>query len=362
MNEFDEFFSGVFFNNGDIGAGVGTRSPTDLTNGNVMGNIWTCTSCSSTQQRIMGNYSGTGLKWFTPTSVATDPDFPHTLIVGVTASPLLGSIVTNNSECTIPSDPFEDDPDVPISLRTRNDNFGGVVSDTNRYPEAIHEEIRYTNRLLVYKLLKKYPALLNFDDPSDTAFRSFYNLNQVSNLNKLDSVELLLTSRLFVAADSLLSNFNDTNTIEHNYRRAYQLYVKKAMIGDTSLTQNEINELYDIAYQHPLLGGKAVFVARNMLRLEVEDNLEGGYRLLAKKESGNKQLKIYPNPASSHLFIQLTETEKVDVFQLLDMTGRTVIEQQKVNEISVAILSPGLYLIQVKHEGVIYKDKLVISK
>lgn len=214
----------------------------------------------------------------------------------------------------------------------------------------------------LFKTLRRLAEQSLFDDPSDTAFRSFYNLNQFSNLNKLDSVELLLTSRLFVAADSLLSNFNDTNTIEHNYRRAYQLYVKKAMIGDTSLTQNEINELYDIAYQHPLLGGKAVFVARNMLRLEVEDNLEGGYRLLAKKESGNKQLKIYPNPTSSHLFIQLTETEKVDVVQILDMTGRTVIDQQKVNEVSVVILSPGIYHVLVEHEGEIYSAKLVVSQ
>jgi hypothetical protein len=362
MNTFDEFIEGVHFNNGDIGAKVGTQSTINPNDGNVMGNIWTCSSCSS-NQRITGIISGAPLFWFTPTNSFTDPEFPDNSVTGGLVSPFyLSGNTTSNTECTIPSVPIEDDPEIPIDLTARNLNYGGVVADSNRYPEAIHDEIRYTNRLIVYKLLKKYPALLNFDDPSDTSFVNFYNSNLTGNLNKIDSIEKLLNARSLAAADSVLQYFDYSNTIEYNYKKVYSLYLKINVWGDTSLTESDWDELHAIAYENPLTGGKAVFVARNILRLEVDDKLEENYRQLNRKHKSNNQLKIHPNPASAVVYIQLTETEKIDLVQVIDITGRMVVEQHNANEISVNILSSGIYLIQAKHKGEMYNEKLVINK
>ncbi|MBK9400308.1 MAG: hypothetical protein IPN36_05425 [Bacteroidetes bacterium] len=175
------------------------------------------------------------------------------------------------------------DTGLPLTLRIRNEIFGGIVTDSSRYPAGYHDEFRYNARQMAFSFLKKNPDLIVMDDDSDTSFVSFYNETLTSNINKIDSLETLLSKKLYVEADTLLNHFTDTNTIEYNYKRVYRLYIKQQLYGDTSLTDSDWDELNAIAHDHPLTSGKAVFAARNMLKLEIHDGELSSARMMQPK-------------------------------------------------------------------------------
>ncbi|MBL0097437.1 MAG: hypothetical protein IPP46_13845 [Bacteroidetes bacterium] len=262
-NEFAEFDQGVFLDNTFIGSSIGTQDPPGSGSGNVMRNKWTCSSCGSlTFNRITGTITSP-LDWYHDAGSTSDPEFPDNSVSGGLFSEIeLTGTVSDDSECLLPAFPLEEeDTGLPLTLRIRNETLGGIVTDSIRYPNGYHGEFRYTARQMAFGILKKNADLIEMDDDSDTSFVSFYNETVASNINKIDSLETLLSNKLFVEADTLLNHFTDTNTIEHNYKRVYRLYIKLQLYGDTSLTNSDWDELYAIAMLHPLTGGHAVYVA-----------------------------------------------------------------------------------------------------
>ena len=62
--------------------------------------------------------------------------------------------------------------------------------------------------------------LLEMDDDADDDFQEFYQSHINSNINKIDSVETLFSENKLDEAAELLLNFEDTNAIETNYKKA----------------------------------------------------------------------------------------------------------------------------------------------
>ena len=255
------------------------------------------------------------------------------------------------------------DTGLPLTLRIRNETFGGIVSDSIRYPDGYHDEFRYNARQMAFSLLKKNPDLIEMDDDSDTSFVSFYNLTLESNINKIDSLETLLSKRLFVEADTLLNHFTDTNHIEYNYKRVYKLYIKQQLYGDTSLSNSNLDELYEIAYQHPLIGGLAVFVARNMLNLEVHDGELSSSRMMQPfKVKTKDKLLLYPNPANQYVRLKYTGEESISKVSILDITGREIFTVLNSDFIDTSTLTTGLYYVRANVEGNWFNGTFVISR
>ncbi|MBL7925235.1 MAG: T9SS type A sorting domain-containing protein, partial [Bacteroidia bacterium] len=365
QNQFYEFDAGIHFSLADIGPKVGTQSSSNPNDGNVMGNLWTCTSCGlTTNNRITGNYGGQGLLWYTPTNTTGDPEFPDNSVAGglLTPFPLLGT-TSDDSECPLPSIPLEEEGGLTISLSTRNETFGSIVADTGRYPEEYQNEFRYINRQLAFGVLKRHPELIEMDDDSDTSFVNFYNGTLESNINTLDSLENLIANSLFVAGDTLLNHFTDTNHIEYNYKRVYRLYIKARLYGDTSLTDSEWDELYAIANEHPLTGGKAVFVARNFLKLEIHNEELSSSRIMYNNKQGvNKKLVIYPNPANNYVQIKVPGAEEANNVLVSDFTGRVIVNLTGAEIINTTLFAQGLYLVRVLSEGERYFGSFVITR
>ncbi len=76
-------------------------------------------------------------------------------------------------------------------------------------------------------------------------------------------------------------------------------------------------------------------------------------------------LKVFPNPTRSVLYVNLTLPAGARTAQLtlLDAMGRSVHQQmlsQSSNQLSVAHLAEGLYLVQIEVEGLRYVEKLLI--
>jgi aminopeptidase N len=78
----------------------------------------------------------------------------------------------------------------------------------------------------------------------------------------------------------------------------------------------------------------------------------GGFQL-------EKDFKLFPNPASSHVFIQKPESIAVHKIKILNILGQTVKEQAYKNSIDISQLSSGLHFIRLETDkGVVHKSML----
>ncbi len=66
----------------------------------------------------------------------------------------------------------------------------------------------------------------------------------------------------------------------------------------------------------------------------------------------NESIKIYPNPATNELFVELKDISKHSKFQLLDVTGRIVYESKvkKKLKIDVTLFQRGTYILKIKSD------------
>lgn len=111
-------------------------------------------------------------------------------------------------------------------------------------------------------------------------------------------------------------------------------------------------------------GGKAVFSARNLLKLEIYDeSLSSELRLSNKVKDSITIINVYPNPANQ--LIRITANVSLENYQVSigDISGRIVMQTVYKNELNVAQLESGLYNIDLENDlGQHYKSKLIIAK
>ncbi len=75
--------------------------------------------------------------------------------------------------------------------------------------------------------------------------------------------------------------------------------------------------------------------------------------------------RIYPNPASSQINIILSDSNVQSDYQILDLTGKTVVNGEITNLkeiVDISHLSSGVYILQLSNHKSMTKHKLVIRK
>ena len=86
----------------------------------------------------------------------------------------------------------------------------------------------------------------------------------------------------------------------------------------------------------------------NFISIEAVDETEG------------KAFTIWPNPASKTVYIDGVEVDEVQVYNAL---GQVVKTMRGTNEISVAELPQGVYLLRIADaEGKVFTAKVAVSK
>jgi hypothetical protein len=83
----------------------------------------------------------------------------------------------------------------------------------------------------------------------------------------------------------------------------------------------------------------------------------------------NGELKVYPNPASNQLSVELTnEIQGTIVIEIYDINGKLVLNQllnakQKSQNIDISTVKKGIYNLRVKaNDDIVKYQKLVIIK
>lgn len=193
---------------------------------------------------------------------------------------------------------------------------------------------------------------------------NFYSSALSSSIKKIDSLEVLINQKQFELAHTLLNEFVDTNTIESNYKKIFSYYIKLMLWGTDSIDDGDKEELNAIANDHPLLGGKSIYMARTILNLEVNDNpLSSSSRIMQPKQSDEQiTLRVYPNPANETVYVMLSNNLPVEEIMIRDVTGRLCSKSFSTTLINTSKLMPGVYFLNVKSGDHFWIQSLIINR
>jgi hypothetical protein len=71
------------------------------------------------------------------------------------------------------------------------------------------------------------------------------------------------------------------------------------------------------------------------------------------------EIKIYPNPASTEIYIDLTKSNnQIEHLRIISVNGQVLIQSGKADLINVSALSEGVYILQIGLAG----GKQIIKK
>nr|MBK9650620.1 T9SS type A sorting domain-containing protein [Bacteroidota bacterium] len=168
-----------------------------------------------------------------------------------------------------------------------------------------------------------------------------------------------------------LSAMINQNTIDENNNYMVMLV---ALNYDASLDADSdtIVVVNNIANQHPFYGGEAVYIARAMLHVTVEDVLPP----LRRKNKANLKniqienaIKLIPNPAKYE--VQIVSKTKFDTGTFVEIVNTlgSIILKKKINtgdfnfSIDISSLQSGVYTLKITKQGLVKTiEKLVILK
>jgi hypothetical protein len=75
------------------------------------------------------------------------------------------------------------------------------------------------------------------------------------------------------------------------------------------------------------------------------------------------QVAIYPNPANELLYVDLKDLENVNNIAILDINGKQVFRQEKVqnglNTFDISTLKAGIYQVRMSQNGLQYTQRIV---
>ena len=168
-----------------------------------------------------------------------------------------------------------------------------------------------------------------------------------------------------------LSQIADTGTINHNRLIVDNIYLASWAQDNFELTDEQINELMEIALLSPYSGGDAVYTARVMLNLNpVDEGLD--YALpppRPKQEVKPNTAHIYPNPSRESITIAFDQPITGEgIVEIWSMMGNKLLSERIPKDyveqiININSLTSGLYLYVIKVNGVKFSSgKLIVIK
>lgn len=345
-NALNSCYDGFFFAGGaatgftcDIGDQL-----LDPNNGNAAptGNTW-----SSINVDIAGAISPT-INWYRDAYVPSVAMAPLSLSGGNT--PIFSA---NPSGCSIVQF-ITPSPGTPAVEREQN--AGQPILNPSAY--APGSEQGYQGRRIGHRALRETPSWLSLGTPQDSLYSGFYLLNENSNIGLFRNFEDMAAVDSVQAAGNILTSITGTNISETNLKVVYSIYQQTWMQGVYEFSSADSAVLYTIATQHASDAGEAVYAARVMLDLQVDEYATSSQRLA--QESGSEEdpqaIALYPNPASTTVngSIILSEGEQA-VVTITDVQGKTVLTQSVANSglfaLDVSMLEAGLYFVQTAING-----------
>jgi hypothetical protein len=255
------------------------------------------------------------------------------------------------------------DEDCPGCLIDRIHAYIQESNDT-----TINEEYRYYNQDLAYSLLKDSLQLMYSGATYDAELQNFYTLMSLSNLGQLSNVQDLLKDDDIAAAYLLNEAINPENLIEQNTQEVNRVVIAQDR-DSIYLTQEQKNILLPIAYQLPILGGEAVYRARTLLGIDLDESLLASRFATNGETVSMDNYHLYPNPNNGSFSINYTlqKDERAQI-TIMDAMGKLLQTEQLSYEsnfkrINLASQPRGIYIVTLSSNlGSTKNWKVIILK
>ena len=297
--------------------------------------------------RVGGTIQGiSGIDWYHHPSTNTPNEFePNASLIVTTTQ--LNLPYTIASLCPT-SFAFNVEDAPPYSSINRNINYGYIVGDSGRFETENYFAFKYLTRGELYLTLKNNHELLSMSDEADDSFVEFYEDMRSSNYQKFDSAFMLIEKGEILNAENIVLSIDDTNDIEYNLKTALKIYLHSLLV-DSVINSVDSSLLIEIANRNPLTGGNGVFIARNLLNLEIYDEEESGSRIGSynQRNIAEKSIKVFPVPANDAVHIIPEGDFNPEGMELRSIKGELVYAGEFKSYFNIGFVKSGIYILKV---------------
>jgi len=204
----------------------------------------------------------------------------------------------------------------------------------------------------------------------DTTLSNFFAVNTGDNIGYVDEAYLKAsqgdTTGAALAKDGIIPRGDP----DLNHKLVLEIYLRTWARNQLFFLPQDSAILYAIATQNVTYGGTAVYDARVMLDLDVDDiGFGSAVRLDGANDLQQAQGEMFPNPTNgtTTYYTELSESES-GIIEVTDVFGRVVKTAVLTSgsnqvEIDMAELPSGIYLYRaIINEEVRQTGKLIVEK
>jgi hypothetical protein len=268
---------------------------------------------------------------------------------------------TINNTCAAPLIGPNGDQQRMVSIINEEGDFA-ELSDIEKYnyKKTVFAELWFNNELMNKGTDYDHVLQAFYDEMLETPMGQLFVLGGIIETDPGE-------------ATNLISTISPRNKPEENEIAVDGIYLTTWAKGDFELSQDQKDLLYEIAIQNPATGGDAVYSARVMLELLVDDISDEG---TSNRKSSNAfsfkkyhEVKLYPNPATDFIYCEVRfsdhEKGKLDIFDGYGKLIQTKKLMHGYNDIQLNTqqLNNGIYFIRVvSDDAYTFNGKIIISK
>ena len=353
-NEMKNCFHGVYLDPGSTTSLLSTQGEVGVNAGTTKSwdNKWT-NNVGAT--KVDGQtWLNQPIIWVYDASLPSNPDYsPIPSATFVTAQP--GNL---HAGCTIPQ---------TLNEEQRNEMYGDAAGDST---DTDGDSLEFTmiDKQIFYQQAKANPGILELNVASDTDYENAFAALEETNIGKYEEVKEAFSINDKVDALLKLAAITDDNLIENNKKYVATLIAidfNPAMDADS----DTVIVLNSLAYLHPFYGGEAVYWARGILHLKIEDEMPA----LRKGESDIQNIvstipngTLQPNPASNSVTLKYKSKNELQNICIFNMLGQLMDKfSMTENEITFSTggYKEGIYQVMVyKNDLLRETHKLIIIK
>jgi hypothetical protein len=196
--------------------------------------------------------------------------------------------------------------------------------------------------------------------------RHFIDTVSLTNVGLVVEVSKLMAQKDTLAAEQLNQSINPKECADAYHKMVNEIYFRTWAKNVFEFTPTDSAVLYNIAVQDPLVCGTAIYNARVMMNIDVNDYSvdPNGNRLMSTNDVIEKQAqqqlpkgKLYPNPSQHTVNYEINlAAEQVGLLVFYDLMGKEIFANQLTTgdnklTIDVSKFQNGLYLYKVFING-----------
>ena len=307
-------------------------------------NIWNATYSYPIGSDLAGDLT-TPISWFYNGTAPTIFQLISTALTGGTPT------LTNNFDICNTFNIVQVSPAEQREITT-----GRIVKNTLNYPlDSL--SFRNFDMVKAHRKLRENTNWLNLNNPEDSLYQQFYSSANISNIGVFGNVQDNVLAGANTSAENINTGIIANCQQEQNRKDVNIVYLQTWAAGISSFDSVQYTTLFNIANQTALDGGDAVYSARVMLGLFINEADANPNRIANyTTENETQESLVYPNPNDGNMYFDysLMDDEQGEL-QIYDVMGKLI----KIYELSAE--ENQLYINDAQLQNGVYLFKLVVN-